>query len=57
MTFSFLSFIFYFMYMRVLPARICVECVCSAHRGQEKALGPLKLKLQIFVSYHVEAGN
>lgn len=30
------------------------ECVCSAHRSQKKALNPLKLELQMVVSYHPE---
>lgn len=50
-------FIFIFYYLSV-----CF-CVCSIlsyawyHRGQKRALDPLKLKLQMFVSHHVGTGN
>lgn len=30
--------------------------VCSAHRGEKRALDPLELELQLVVSYHVGAG-
>jgi hypothetical protein len=37
-------------------------CMCSVfvpdtHRGQNKALNPLKLELQTVISQHVGAGN
>lgn len=33
--------LFYFMCMGVSPASMFMHHVCSAHRGQKKALGPL----------------
>lgn len=42
------------MCMDVFPD---VPCVCTAYRGQKMAWVPLELKLQMFVSYHVGAGN
>ena len=47
---------FYFMFY-VCECLACMHVyvphVCSAHRGQKRALDPLELELQEVVSYHV----
>jgi hypothetical protein len=47
----------YLMYMDVVPACLCVMCVCGVLRGQKRDTEYLELELQLFVSHHVSAGN
>lgn len=49
-------FLFY-VYVYLACMYPCVTRVCSAHGGQERAVGALDLELQPAVSCHVSAGN
>lgn len=36
---------------------VCIPCLCSAYSVKKRASDPLGLKLQMIVSYQVDAGN
>lgn len=44
------------MCLGVFPIHVCAWHACSANEGQ-KVMDPLKLKLQMVVSYHVGASQ
>lgn len=40
-----------------LPMCLYTVCMPGVHKGQKRALDPLKLDLQMTVNFHVGAGN
>ena len=57
LSFCIRPWLFYFVCMGVLPACMSISCVCLVPGDWRKALDPLKLELQMVVTYHVDSVN